>query len=690
MTSFRPDGDKAWDYVRPSAALKPFLRFEERGEDLFELICLDGWPSKVTSNRPDGSYATKDLFKKHPTLEAYKYFARLDDTIVLVNGEKAVPLAFEGRVREHEMVAEAVLFGAGQPSLGLILIPSQIAANTSREELLDAIWPSVDQAQTHMPAYAQISRDMVVILPVDTVYPCTDKGTIIRQAFYRKFEQEIAEAYVEKETDGDLSLSDPELRTFIPEELLKIVRLEDSSTLTGETDFFSIGMDSLQSTQLRSTLVKRINTNGNKLGLNIVFDYPTIHKLADKLYSLRVGVEEKASTVEEEMSRLIAKYGYFKRHIPREEGPDGKYLVITGATGSLGAHVVSNLVVQEDVRKVYCLVRAQSAQQAHDRVVRSLCDRKVYDGLPATSRAKIVALPSDFSKAGLGLEPSIYEQLTAEVTALIHCAWSVNFNLKLSSFEKGCIAGTHHLIDLCLSSKRPHPATFSFCSSVSTVVNTKGDIIPEALPAHLSYAQNMGYAQSKLVTEHLCQKATEQTGISAHVLRIGQVIGDTDCGIWNATEAIPMMLQSATTIGALPRLEEAPRWLPVDVVAKSVIEITSSSAPSGVVNIINPGTFHWTRDLLPYLHATGLQFAELETRGWVARLRDSNPNPVSNPPIKLLQFFTNKYDREGLPSSTMEWETGKAKAWSKALAEAPVLDQGLVDKMIGHFRRDCW
>lgn len=319
-----------------------------------------------------------------------------------------------------------------------------------------------------------------------------------------------------------------------------------------------------------------------------------------------------------------------------------------------------------------------------------MCERKVYDNLPPTSRAKIICLPSDFSKADLGLASSVYSQLTTELTALIHCAWSVNFNLKLSSFEKDCIAGTHHLIDLCLSSQRPRPATFSFCSSVSTVVNTQGNIIPEALPAHLSYAQNMGYAQSKLVTENICQIAAEQTGISAHVLRIGQVIGDTDRGIWNATEAIPMMLQSATTIGALPRLEEAPRWLPVDVVAKAVIEITSSAAPSGVVNIINPKTFHWTRDLLPYLHAAGLEFTELETREWVARLRNSNPDPVANPPIKLLQFFTNKYDKEGLRSNTMEWETGKAREWSKTLAEAPVLGQELVDKMVGHFRRDCW
>jgi len=218
----------------------------------------------------------------------------------------------------------------------------------------------------------------------------------------------------------------------------------------------------------------------------------------------------------------------------------------------------------------------------------------------------------------------------------------------------------------------------------------EGDTVPEALPAHLSCAQNMGYAQSKLVTEHLCQIATDQTGISAYVLRIGQVIGDTAHGIWNATEAIPMMLQSALTIGALPRLDEAPRWLPVDTVAKTVIDITSSdSAPSGVFNVVNPRAFHWARDLLPHLHASGLQFSELGQRDWIARLRASNPDPIANPPYKLLQFFSNKYDRDSTPQ-TREWHTQKAQTWSDSLSEAPVLDQGLVDKMIEHFRSNCW
>jgi hypothetical protein len=55
MTSFREPGDKAWDYVRAGDAVKPYLQWEERNPGIFELVVLDGWTSKVASNRPDGS-----------------------------------------------------------------------------------------------------------------------------------------------------------------------------------------------------------------------------------------------------------------------------------------------------------------------------------------------------------------------------------------------------------------------------------------------------------------------------------------------------------------------------------------------------------------------------------------------------------------------------------------------------------
>lgn len=339
--------------------------------------------------------------------------------------------------------------------------------------------------------------------------------------------------------------------------------------------------------------------------------------------------------------------------------------------------------------EIYCLVRASSAKEACNRTISSLTERGLYDTLSPAALEKIKSLPSSLSSPQLGLPNNIYDQLKSTITDLIHCAWSVNFRLQLNSFEKDCIAGTCALIDLCLKAQRPLPATFNFCSSASTVSRTEGDHIPEALPDKLSYAQEMGYAQSKLVMENLCMIAAEQTGIKARVLRIGQIIGDSQKGIWNATEGISLMLQSAQTIGALPRLDESPRWLPVDVVADSAIEMSLSSAESAVLNIVNQHTFHWTRDFLPQLRTAGLEFEELDQRSWIKRLRDSNQDPVANPPIKLVEFFANKYDNDKTRKD-MQWHTANAMYWSPSLSQAVVPDQDLVNKIIVQFKSVCW
>lgn len=322
--------------------------------------------------------------------------------------------------------------------------------------------------------------------------------------------------------------------------------------------------------------------------------------------------------------------------------------------------------------------------------------RRVYDTLSTSAKKKLVALPSDLSEPELGLESSTYNTLTSELTDVIHCAWSVNFNIHLSSFEKDNIAGLKNLANLCLKAQRPAPATLNFCSSISAVARTAEPSVPEALPSKLEYVQPMGYAQSKLVAEHLCIKAAQQTGIQSRVLRIGQVIGDTAHGIWNTTEAIPLMIQAATTIGALPKLDEYHRWLPVNAVAGIIADISLSAdtfkydagatETQPIFNIINSNPFHWTRELLPYLHASGLEFEEIEQRAWIKRLRESDPDPIANPPIKLVDFFASKYDND-VPKRAIGWVTEKtARASGTFVAEAKKLDLEMVEKMIKYFK----
>jgi hypothetical protein len=44
-------------------------------------------------------------------------------------------------------------------------------------------------------------------------------------------------------------------------------------------------------------------------------------------------------------------------------------------------------------------------------------------------------LQADLSLPQLGLAPGTYRQLIDEVTVVIHCAWKVDFNLTIESFE---------------------------------------------------------------------------------------------------------------------------------------------------------------------------------------------------------------------------------------------------------------
>ncbi|KAF2177428.1 male sterility protein [Zopfia rhizophila CBS 207.26] len=683
MTSFRPAGDKAWNYVRESDKLKPYLKWIPRGPNLYECSVLDGWPSKVASNMPDGSYATKDLFEPHPTIEAaWKYIARLDDTIALVNGEKFNPVMMEGMIRSHKAVNETIIFGAGRPYLGILVVPSSATEGQSEEQIVDQIFAEIDAANQTVEAYARISRDMVKILPRDCEFPRTDKGSVIRQAFYKQFAKEINDAY------DSVAVSNANLKTLALDELQDFIRdvlqkaLTDVKEIQFDTDFFSLGLDSLQSIQMRMEILKTVDIGNNQLGQNVVFEYPSIEMLSAYLFGLRTGQAMEKKSVEADISDLIDKYGYFPPRVSQHS------VVVTGATGSLGAHVVAQLAPRSDISRIYCLVRAQNSEDALRRVRRSLVQRKIYHTLSRLPRSKITAFPSDFSDPRLGLSDDTYAEITSNLRSVIHCAWSVNFNIGLSSFEKDCVAGVRHLLDLCHAVSAPQPASFDFCSSVSTVARCPSQRAPESLP-EASWAQNMGYAQSKLVAENLCRRAAQATGIRARILRVGQIVADTVHGVWNAMEGIPMIMQTALTVGALPKLREAPSWTPVDVVAKSVTEIALSEAGSIVANVTNPVCFSWTDDLLPALRNAGLEFEVVEPKEWVRRLRASNPDPAANPPIKLVEFFASKYDRHEFPTSRT-YATETACEFSPALASAPVLDQDFVNKFIKQFQRTTW
>ena len=356
----------------------------------------------------------------------------------------------------------------------------------------------------------------------------------------------------------------------------------------------------------------------------------------------------------------------------------------------MGVYILSQLLHNPSVKKIFCLVRATSERNALDRVLSSLSLRS----LPITNAYKIVALPSTLGKEDLGLPATVVAELRSSLTHVIHAAWAVNFTLGVRSFEQQHIRGVQNMINLCLSSRRSSPAEFYFCSSISAAAATPlpANIAEGPIP-ELAHAQHMGYARSKLVAERIIHAAAQTTGMVAKVLRIGQIVGDTATGYWNPTEAIPLMLQTAKTLGALPALDETPAWLPVDIVARSILELSGivpndnakvlAHDPSVVYHVQNSKTFRWTQDLLPALQHAGLKFDILSKREWVQRLRESEQDPEKNPTIKLLDFFAEKYDNDAPGRSGLTFAMEKTERASPSLkGGVELIESGLIKRFV--------
>lgn len=333
MTSFRDGEDKAWNYVRPFAKVAPYLRFEPIGDGLYECVVLDGLPTKVCSNSndPPSSFHTRDTFIPHPSIpNGWKYIGRLDDRITLVNGEKVLPIPFEHRLRQDELVEEALIFGVGKAFPGLLVFPSEKARAMSREDLLGVLQPAISAGNQSIERFGRISTDMVEVLPHGTPYPRTDKGTIIRAAAYKAFETVIESVYVRFEThdharDGARKALD---RSGLVAYLLDMfAHMIGVKGLTEEIDFFECGTDSLQALAARAKIIREIDISDAVLPNNVIFEYPTPQKLASYLYSLRIGEEPAQAEETTLMSDLISKYSHFPEFIPGNSRPDDEVVV---------------------------------------------------------------------------------------------------------------------------------------------------------------------------------------------------------------------------------------------------------------------------------------------------------------------------------------------------------------------------
>jgi thioester reductase-like protein len=565
----------------------------------------------------------------------------------------------------------------------------------SDQELLGAIKPQVEKLNSESQDHARIPFDMLIPLPhQEQPLEKSSKGTIIRRAAESRFEDVINSAYGSQDSGAASDVSDEDL----PQYLIGLIKSMTGQTgeLKEDMDLFSYGVDSIACMQLRTRLRRLVPNFEGQLPMSVVEDCGTIRRLTDYVLSRRRGDTDTSGEDEKQlMLDLVKQYGFFDSAAPRTSTngsttrtAGGEVVVLTGATGALGAHMLDLLQKAPSIDAIYCLVRGADEHAAIERVAKALDQRGL---VSLTSGSKVKVVPAQLGEERLGLSDEVYDYLAKSATSIIHIAWTVNFRLKLRSFVKDNIAGVRHLLDLALKVPRSHPPRFTYCSSTAAIMNGSLDqsgSLPEKLSSEPSSASPLGYSRSKWVAEHICLEAHKQTTLHGRtaVVRVGQLAGDSNSGVWNTKEAWPMMLSTARLINCLPDLRNEPLdWLPVDVAAKAFLETTtdtgngSGSEEMPVYHVLNPHREPTWSQMLQWLQNKE-HFDIVSSKQWVERLEACQD--ADHSALKLLGLWKEAYgsgEEEAGPRP--RFSMTKTRESVPSLREVKALDEEYVRRI---------
>lgn len=644
---------------------------------------------QAKTNRDDGSFATADLLVPHPAVPAaWKYHSRADSQLTLVTGRKFDPAPLEAVIAASPFLDDALIFGNGRPFPGALLFRTKEFESTADDELVDAVKPLIEKLNEESQGHARIPRNMLVPMAWGPeALEKSSKGTVMRRKAEEQYEQVIERAYEQLSVGGGAEVADVEVSRFIAD-LIEGVVLK-SKRLAEEDDLFAYGVDSVACMQIRYGLNQLLPQTSSELPLSVVEDCGTVKKLSEFIIKLRRGESYEDSEDEHQMMLDLAeKYSNFEEScsdttVAVHGGVHGTdrldVVVLTGATGALGAHILHLYRKSEKTSKIFCLARGSDEHAVRERVSKALT-RRGLSGLnsASTGNEKVVVLQSQFGEANLGLSNETYNKIAAEATIIMHVAWPVNFRMRLRSFEDN-IAGVRNLINMALRSPRPCAPKFAYCSSVASAMNLRSTTIPEQIMDSPTSASPLGYSRSKWVAERICHNAHERTRLHSHVavFRVGQLSGDMRNGIWNTQEAWPMMLSTAQLTGCLPALQDEPlTWLPVDLAAEAFVQAMSAvgledtdRSHAEVYHVLNEHQQPDWLQLLQWLKEME-EFSVVDPREWLTRLekaKDLDPGR-DHPAMKLLGHWKNAY-------GSSDKQTGAAAR------ERPIFDMKASKKM---------
>ena len=344
----------------------------------------------------------------------------------------------------------------------------------------------------------------------------------------------------------------------------------------GATDnFFELGGTSL--------VVTRVIIEADKAGLHVaygdVFANPTPRQLAELVTGEKVETEKDgqpdpvADFDYTAINNLLQRntLGFFRTG---ERQPLGNVL-ITGCTGYLGIHILRELI-DSDTPHIFCLVRGKTKEAAESRL-RTLLYYYFADSFKQLFGQRLHIVLGDVTGDLTSLS---FGEGWGGVSTVFNCAAVVKHFSEGTEIEDVNIGGAQRCVDFCIKTG----AKLIHVSTASTRGMWAGEIKDDVFTEQRLYmGQYLGnkYIYSKFMAERLILDAVALHGLSAKIMRVGNLAARSTDGEFQAnfsTNSFMGRIKVYNMLGCCPYAMRNKRveFSPINEVSSAIVLLATT------------------------------------------------------------------------------------------------------------------
>ena len=311
------------------------------------------------------------------------------------------------------------------------------------------------------------------------------------------------------------------------------------------------------------------------------------------------------------------------------------HVLLTGATGYLGIHVLRELI-DSDAATITCLVRGQDQQTAERRLKNLLFYyfEKSYKELFGT---RLFVVNGDVTQD--------LSTLTSKIDTVFNCAANVKHFSKTSDIEDVNIGGAQRCVEFCLKTgaKLVHISTTSIGEIL--IIRNNGEEVPKFDERKFWFGQFLDnrYIHSKFLAERFVLDAVAHHGLKGKVMRVGNLAPRSYDGEFQVNfESNSFMgrLKTFYTLNCCPydSYDELTELSPIDQTAKAVVLLASTPKECTVFQPFNNHT-ELLGDVLKLMNKVGKDIRFVEAEDFEKALVEAGRDPEKAKILSALMAY---------------------------------------------------